>query len=83
MDANSVQLTWAASVGKNTTKQAQYYTVQCLRNGRWTTAATRVSGTSCTVSRLAAGVYSFRICAVSSSEFNASDYSEPLEVTVG
>lgn len=75
--STEISVLWNASVGKNSTHQASKYTVQYLKNGRWTTVSSRVSGTSYTIRKLTGGTeYQIRVFATKDRAFLASSASE-------
>ena len=80
--STSIVVEWAPVTGKNSDTAAQKYTVQYTLDGnRWTNAATSVTGTNFTITRLKAGTtYRVAVIANKDSYFNASEPSESLEV---
>ena len=78
----TIDVTWATAKGKNSTIEAQKYTVQYSTNGStWTNATTGATGNSFTIKSLKGGnVYQVRVLANTDSNFNASAPNDPAVI---
>ncbi|MCR5163348.1 MAG: fibronectin type III domain-containing protein [Thermoguttaceae bacterium] len=83
VSATSVTVEWETVYGKNSTIEAQRYTVQYSTDGvHWTTATTAATGTTFTITRLKPGTqYQVAVLATKDARFNASKLSDPWTVT--
>ena len=80
--STSLTVEWETVYGKNSTAQAQKYTVQYSTDGvRWTNATTTATGTSFTITRLKPGTqYQVAVLATKDQRFSASLPSDPLVI---
>ncbi len=78
----TIVVTWETAYGKDSTIPAESYTIQYLKNGRWTSASTRAAGNSFTIMKLSGGTeYQIRVFATKDRAFLASDFSEITTAT--
>lgn len=82
VSSTSLTVEWETVYGKNSTAQAQKYTVQYSTDGvRWTNATTTATGTSFTITRLKPGTqYQVAVLATKDQRFSASLPSDPLVI---
>ncbi|MDO4569222.1 MAG: fibronectin type III domain-containing protein, partial [Planctomycetia bacterium] len=84
ISASEIVVTWDASRARLSDRTAEKYTVQYLKNGRWTTATTNATGGSYTITRLASETeYKIRVSATKDRHFLASEASDPVKATTG
>lgn len=82
VSSTSIRVEWEKVYGKNSTIEAQKYTVRYSTDGvHWTTAATAATGTTFTITRLKPGTqYLVAVLATKDARFNASQLSDSRTV---
>ncbi|MDO4571696.1 MAG: fibronectin type III domain-containing protein, partial [Planctomycetia bacterium] len=84
VSGTEILVMWEASKGKKSDRTAEKYTVQYLKNGRWSNATTSATGTSYTITRLASETeYKVRVFATKDRYFLASEASNEATATTG